>query len=212
MGREGPPPKRRAHLGSSCAATASRSAFAETGGHLYGGLFDTICAALETWVPVNRYVLRHAINATFGWVGVVYCGRLAARLFGPWAGRAGDGPAGGLAAVLRRLDEQPEGPAVRGDDRGGALLHLDGLADVAVHLALDRDQDRVSLALALNVRVGALLYLGYFGLLIAALRRLPSAATNWRRLADTAAGVAAVVGRDAAARHGVLALGRRRRR
>ena len=31
-------------------------------------------------------------------------------------GGPGDGPAGGLAAVLRRLDEQPEGSAVRGDD------------------------------------------------------------------------------------------------
>ena len=63
----------------------SRSAFAETGGHVYPGLFDTICAALETWVPLNRYVLRHVINAVFGWIGVVYCGRLAGRLFGPWA-------------------------------------------------------------------------------------------------------------------------------
>ncbi|MGH8635535.1 MAG: hypothetical protein ACREUZ_00210, partial [Burkholderiales bacterium] len=67
----------------------ARSAFAETGGHLYPGMFDTICAALETWIPWNRYEVRHAVNAVFGWIGIVYCGRLAARLFGPWAGPLG---------------------------------------------------------------------------------------------------------------------------
>jgi hypothetical protein len=67
----------------------SRSEFAETGGHVYPGLFDAICAALETWLPGNRYVIRNAVNATFGWIGAVYCGRLAARLFGPWAGVLG---------------------------------------------------------------------------------------------------------------------------
>src|SRR4030095_6342711 len=64
----------------------NRSSFPETGGHLYGGLFDVICVALEQWLPGNRYVIRHAVNATFGWVGVLYCGRLVARLFGTWAG------------------------------------------------------------------------------------------------------------------------------
>src|SRR5688500_16722645 len=64
----------------------SRSSFAETGGHVYPGLFDALCAALETWIPANRYVLRHTVNATFGWVGIVYCGRLTARLFGVWSG------------------------------------------------------------------------------------------------------------------------------
>lgn len=49
----------------------------------------------------------------------------------------------------------------------------------------------LSLALALNIRVGALLYLGYFGLLIAALVVLERC-TNWRRLADTSARVLGV--------------------
>jgi hypothetical protein len=68
---------------------ARTATYDEDGGNLYGGLFDTICAAVERYVPVNRYVLRHAINATFGWIGVVYVGRLAARLFGQWAGVLG---------------------------------------------------------------------------------------------------------------------------
>ena len=48
----------------------SRSSFIQDEGGLYGGLFDTICAVVEQWVPANRYV-RHIINATFGLVGVV---------------------------------------------------------------------------------------------------------------------------------------------
>ena len=62
-----------------------RSSFAETGGHVYPGLFDTICAAAADWLPWNRFTIRHVINAIFGWIGIVYCGRLAGRLFGPWA-------------------------------------------------------------------------------------------------------------------------------
>lgn len=66
-----------------------RSSFAETGGHVYPGLFDTICAAAADWLPWNRFTIRHVINAIFGWVGIVYCGRLAGRLFGPWAAALG---------------------------------------------------------------------------------------------------------------------------
>jgi hypothetical protein len=49
----------------------------------------------------------------------------------------------------------------------------------------------VSLALALNIRVGGLLYVGYFGVLLAALLILERC-TDWRRLADTAGRAAAV--------------------
>src|SRR5262249_21425465 len=63
-----------------------RSSFVGDREALYGGLYDTICAMLEQWLPIERYVLRHFINATFGWIAVVYCGRLAARLFGIWSG------------------------------------------------------------------------------------------------------------------------------
>jgi hypothetical protein len=68
---------------------ARTTTYVEDGGHLYGGLFDTICAAVERYLPFNRYVIRHGINAIFGWVGVLYVGRLAARLFGQWAGVLG---------------------------------------------------------------------------------------------------------------------------
>jgi hypothetical protein len=169
----------------------SRSAFAETGGHLYPGLFDTICAALEGWVPANRYVLRHMVNATFGWVGVVYCGRLAARFLGLWPGV--------LAMVLLALSPRYFADSMNNPkDLPFAAMSVMALyyistvsarwpyvsASTAIKIA-------VSLALALNIRVGALLYLGYFGVLIASLIVIERG-TNWRRLADTAARVAGV--------------------
>jgi len=169
----------------------SRSSFAETGGHVYPGLFDAICAALESWVPANRYVLRHVVNATFGWVGIVYCGRLAARLFGPWSGV--------LAAVLLALSPRYfAGSMNNPKDLPFAAMSVVALyyistvsarwpyisASTAIKIAL-------SLALALNIRVGALLYLGYFGVLMAALVVLERC-TSWRRVADTAARVLGV--------------------
>jgi hypothetical protein len=148
-------------------------------------MFDTICAALETWLPANRYVVRHAVNATFGWVGVLYCGRLAGRLFGPWAGV--------LALVLLAAS-----PRYFADSMNNpkdlpfaamtvmALYYISGVSarwpyvsrSTALKIAL-------SLALALGIRVGALLYLGYFVALIG-LAAVVDPERNWRRLAGTA--------------------------
>ncbi len=170
----------------------SRSAFAETGGHLYPGFFDVMCAALETWVPVNRYVLRHMVNATFGWVGVVYCGRLAGRLFGSWAGL--------LAMILLAPS-----PRYFADSMNNpkdlpfaamtmvALYYISALSPRWPYLSWPAAiKIVVSLALALNIRVGGLLYVGYFGLLVAGFV-VAERCTNWRRLAVTAACMAGVV-------------------
>jgi hypothetical protein len=170
----------------------SRSEFAETGGHVYPGLFDVICAALETWVPANRYVVRHAVNATFGWIGVVFCGRLAARLFGPWSGV--------LAMILLAAS-----PRYFADSMNNpkdlpfaamtvmALYYISAVSrqwpyfspSTAIKIA-------VALALALSIRVGALLYLGYFGLLMVAIV-VADRTMDWRRLANTAGRVLGVV-------------------
>jgi hypothetical protein len=168
-----------------------RSDFAETGGHLYPGMFDVICAALETWIPLNRYVVRHAVNAVFGWVGVVYCGRLAGRLFGPWPGV--------LGMVLLALS-----PRYFADSMNNPKdLPFAAMTVVALYYistvsprwpyvsASTAAKVAVSLALALNIRVGALLYLGYFGMLVGAFV-LAERTTSWRRLADTAARVLGV--------------------
>jgi hypothetical protein len=63
----------------------SRSSFIQDEGGLYGGLFDTICAVVEQWVPANRYVLR--TSSIFGWIGVVL--RASGRAsVGRWSGLA----------------------------------------------------------------------------------------------------------------------------
>lgn len=169
-----------------------RSSFTETGGHLYGGLFDAICAGIEQWLSGDRYVIRHAVNATFGWVGVLYCGRLAARLFGTWAGV--------LAMVLlvsspRYFADSMNNPK---DLPFAAmtvviLYYLSTISPTWPYFSrATAIKIAVALGLALNIRAGALLYVGYLGLLVIA---FAIAERNWdrRRLAITAAVLAAIV-------------------
>jgi hypothetical protein len=170
----------------------SRSAFAETGGHLYPGMFDTICAALETWIPWNRYEVRHAVNAVFGWIGVVYGGRLAARLFGPWAGPLGLGL---LALSPRYFADSMNNPKDLpfAAMTVVALYYISTVSSRWPYVPVSTGiKIAVSLAMALNIRVGALVYLGYFGLLLLALVALERV-TDWRRLLDTAGRALAVV-------------------
>lgn len=54
--------------------------------YLYGGFFEATAVVVQHVVPANRYLVRHGVNAVFGWVGIVFCGLLAARLFGSRAG------------------------------------------------------------------------------------------------------------------------------
>jgi hypothetical protein len=168
-----------------------RAMFRETGGHVYPGLFDMLCAALETRLDWNRYDLRHVLNATFGWIGIVYCGRLAARMFGPWAGV--------LAAVLLAASPRYFGASMNNPkDLPFAAMSITALYYISLvsprwpYVSAGTAAKTVlALALALNIRVGALLYLGYFGLLVIffmARERL----TGWRRLADTGVRLAGV--------------------
>lgn len=169
----------------------SRSTFGETGGHLYGGLFDVICVGVEQFVPGNRYVLRHVVNAIFGWVGVLYCGRLAGRLFGTWSGT--------LAIVLLAAS-----PRFFADSMNNpkdipfaamtvvALYYISTISSRWPYVSWSTGMKiSVALALALNIRAGALLYLGYAGLLVLAFVAAERC-TDWRRLADTAGRLAAI--------------------
>lgn len=168
-----------------------RSSFPETGGHLYGGLFDVICVVVEPWLPQNRYVVRHEINAIFGWIGVVYSGRLAARLFGTWTGI--------LAMILLLASPRYFADSMNNPKdlpfaalTVAALYYVSTLSSVWPYISRPTAIKIVAtLALALNVRAGALVYLGYFGLLVTAFV-IAERQTNWRRLADTAARVVAV--------------------
>ena len=170
----------------------TRDEFRETGGHLYPGLFDTICAALELWLPANRWVIRHVVTAIVGWIGIVYAGRLAGRLFGSWTGV--------LAVVLLALSPRYFGHSMNNPkDLPFAALSMVALYYISTisrhwpYISFSTgSRIAVSLALALGVRVGALLYLGYFGLLVIGLV-VADRITDWRRLADTALRMLAIV-------------------
>ncbi len=170
-----------------------RSAFpADDSSVWYGGLFDVICVAVEHWVTLDRYVLRHLINAIFGWVGIVYCGRLAGRLFGRWAGV--------LALLLLVLSPRYFGHSMNNPkDLPFAAMTVVGLYYLSTVSptwpyvsASTASKIVVSLALALNIRAGALLYLGYLGLLVG-VYLLAERSWGPRRLADTALRLAGIV-------------------
>jgi 4-amino-4-deoxy-L-arabinose transferase-like glycosyltransferase len=66
--------------------TISLYHFQTDGARLYGGLFDLTAVWLQHLLPVDPYRLRHALNAVFGWLGVVACAALGTRFGGPWIG------------------------------------------------------------------------------------------------------------------------------
>ena len=139
---------------------------------LYGALFDFLCVAVQHVVPGDSWTTRHYVNAVFGWLGILFTGRLAALLFGRGAGL--------LAMALLTLCPRYLGHAMNNPkDVPFAALW------VAALYFLARMEPRppylrwrsllgfaLAAALALNVRAGALLLLGFLGvgLTVAALR------------------------------------------
>lgn len=173
------------------AGVRSRDRFGETGGHLYGGLFDFLCVVVEHIVPGDRYVIRHALNAIFGWIGVVYCGRLAANLFGRWTGVLAMVL---LAASPRYLADSMNNP------KDIPLAALSVMSLYYISLVSPRwpylswktaGKITLALALTLNVRVAALMYLAYLGFLVGVLILLERN-FDWRRLCQTALKLGAV--------------------
>jgi len=170
----------------------SRASFVGDGATLYySGLFDVICVMVERWVPIERYVLRHVINAIFGWIGVVFCGRLAARLFGTWSGI--------LAMILLAAS-----PRYFADSMNNpkdlpfaamtvvALYYFSTISPTWPYMSrATAIKIAVALALALNIRAAALLYVGYLAVLVMAFA-IAERNRDWRRLADTACRLAAV--------------------
>ena len=175
------------------------STYSDDGGQYYGGLFDTLCAAIEKYVPANRYVVRHALNATFGWIGVLYAGRLAARLFGQWAGVLGLI----LLAISPRyfadsMNNPKDLPFAAASV--AALFYMSMMSPKWPYISWSTAIKLVvALAVALNIRAAGLIYLGYFGLLIGAFVLIERQFRS-RRLLDTALRVGVVTA-------GVLVLG-----
>jgi hypothetical protein len=134
---------------------------------IYGGLVEFVSAAAQQIIPADLWVVRHGVNAVFGWVGVVFAFLMASRLFGARAGW--------LAALLlvtmpRYFGESMNNPK----DLPFAVLMLVASYYIvtirpvypylswphALRLAL-------AIALALNVRAMGLMALGYAGVALA---------------------------------------------
>jgi hypothetical protein len=169
-------------------------------GTLYPALFDVIPVWLGEHIQADRHVLRHRVNAVFGWIGIVFAGRLAGRLFGPWAGI--------LAVVLLALSPRYFGHSMNNPKdlpfaamSVVALYYLSTISPRWPYLSVGAGiRIAVALGLALGTRPGALLYFGYLPLLLAAVvvvnRTTSSANTpmNWRFDWRAAAKIVARVG------------------
>ena len=137
--------------------------------YLVGGLFDTLCVAVQQVLPGDPWVTRHYVNAVFGWLGILYVGRLGRLLSGPGTGL--------LAMVLLTLSPRYFGDAMNNPKDlplaallAAALYYLMRLEPrypylgwrLAVPLAL-------SIGMAVNVRSGALIFLAYLAIALSAL-------------------------------------------
>lgn len=152
--------------------------------YLHGGLFDTVCVALQRVLPGDLWMTRHCVNAAFGWLGILYVGRLGRLLAGPGTGL--------LAMVLLAAS-----PRYFADSMNNPKdLPLGALLTVALYYLM-RLEPRypylgwrlavplvLSMALAVNVRAGALVFLGYLAIALAGLT-LATRELSMRRLAAT---------------------------
>jgi hypothetical protein len=135
----------------------------DSGGHLYGALFDTSAAWLHERLHGNLWIERHYLGAAFAGIGLIATGLLALRLTSATVGL--------LAVALLAMSPQYVGHAMNNpkDIPFAALCMVSLLAFTlarpappflswsrAVLLGL-------ALALPLNVRPGGLLYFVYFG-------------------------------------------------
>jgi hypothetical protein len=168
-----------------------RSVFRENGGHLYAALFDASAVLLHEWAGGDVYIVRHRLNAFVGGLGILVTGVLAARLGGVGAGL--------LAMLLLALSPRYIGHSMNNPKDlpfavfcAAALLSFTLVRGQAPILTWARALViGLALALPLNVRPGALLYLGYLGILLAG-ATLAARAWTPRLLAGTAAQFALV--------------------
>src|SRR5262245_51048823 len=152
---------------------------------IYGLLVEFLSAAAQHVVPGNLWVVRHYVNAVFGWTGVVFAFLMASRWFGR---RAGWLAAALLACMPRYIGDSMNNPK----DLPFAVLML-----VASYYILSVKTEypylswshalklATAIALAVNVRSMGLMLLGYTGLALA-IAIVVSRDLDWRRLAGTA--------------------------
>jgi hypothetical protein len=148
----------------------------------YGGAFDMLAAMLNHVSPFDTYETRHLLNGLVGVLGLVGVWRLGSALAGPRAGF--------LAALFLALTPNYYGQMFNNPKdvpfAAGMVWALYYLARLAPELPRPRWSlvARLGLAIgmALGIRVGGLLLLGYLGLLL-------GLSGFWRALAARRAGV-----------------------
>jgi hypothetical protein len=159
---------------------------------IYGGLAEFLSVAAQHAIDADPYVVRHAVNAVFGWVGIVFAGLLAFRLFGIRAGW--------LAALLVAAMPRYVGESMNNSkDLPFAVLMLAGVYYIATlrphypYLTWTHALKlAAAVALALNVRSMGLALLGYTGIGLG-IAVVASGESSPRRLAATAGRFAVVV-------------------
>jgi hypothetical protein len=156
-------------------------------GTMYPALFDVIPAWLEQHVDADRYVIRHRVNAVFGWIGLLFSGLLALRLFGSSTAI--------LAVILLATSPRYFAHSMNNPKdlpfAAMSVVALYGMSFVSPQwpyvTAGAGAAVAVGLGLALGTRPGALLYFGYLPLLVFALaavqritRRVETLEIDWR--------------------------------
>lgn len=162
-------------------------------GRQYGGLFDVVAVGLQRILPFDLYNVRHLLNATFGWLGIVCCGLLLLPAAGWRAATLGMVL---LAVVPPYIGHSMNNPK----DLPFAALAMAALA-VIVRLPRGVPYLTVRQALALGVviglclavRPGGLLFVAYAGLWIAT-AMIVNREVRAGRIARAAAACALMVG------------------
>jgi hypothetical protein len=138
----------------------------EDGSHFYGAGFDVLAVGLQRLLPGDTYVVRHGLNAFIGWLGIVFCGLLAARLFCPATAL--------LAMILLAITPRYFGHCMNNPKD----IPFATLATATLYVLCRVSEQSTSLTwrhaaalalvlgLALNVRPGALLFLLYLLVLL----------------------------------------------
>ena len=152
---------------------------------IYGLLVEFLSVAAQHIVPGDVWVVRHYINALFGWTGIVFAFLMAARFFGR---RAGWLAAALLICMPRFVGDSMNNPK----DLPFAVLML---AASYYILSISTEYPYFSwphavklstaIALAINVRSMGLMLLGYAGIALA-IAIVISRDFEPRRLARTA--------------------------
>jgi len=131
---------------------------------IYGLLVEFLSAAAQQVIPGDLWVVRHYVNALFGWVGVVFAFLLGLRLFGVGAAWLA---AALLVSMPRYFADSMNNPK----DLPFAVLMLAGayyiLTIGAAHPFVSWPHALklgTAIALAINVRSMGLMLLGYAGL------------------------------------------------